>query len=204
MSSCCQNYKSSKIYTPTIALVGDAGVGKTTFLIRHGTGEFNTKHLDTQYQRNLQFSSNHGKINSKVLEFLDVPLRNSTELIDAFIVMFDLTKPLDSVKISHFYDQIKNQFGNRVPIILCGNKCDEINSFSKVFHSGILSLKKDMPYYHVSAKSNYQFEKPFLNIFRQLICIVLQTEVIFQPISVQQKVKTTQPTHAYNLRSKFK
>lgn len=55
-----------------------------------------------------------------------------------------------------------------IPIVLCGNKVDikdrKVKAKSITFHR-----KKSLQYYELSAKSNYNFEKPFLWIARKLI-----------------------------------
>jgi GTP-binding nuclear protein Ran len=54
-----------------------------------------------------------------------------------------------------------------IPIVLCGNKVDVKNRQVKTkmvnFHR-----KKSLQYYEISAKSNYNFEKPFLYLARKL------------------------------------
>lgn len=55
-----------------------------------------------------------------------------------------------------------------IPIVLCGNKVDikdrKVKAKSVLFHR-----KKNLHYFEISAKSNYNFEKPFLWIARKLI-----------------------------------
>ena len=52
-----------------------------------------------------------------------------------------------------------------IPIVLTGNKVDikdrKVKAKSIVFHR-----KKNLQYYDISAKSNYNFEKPFLWLAR--------------------------------------
>ncbi|CAL5434534.1 unnamed protein product [Camellia sinensis] len=54
-----------------------------------------------------------------------------------------------------------------IPIVLCGNKGDVKNRYVKAkqvtFHR-----KKNLQYYEISAKSNYNVEKPFLYLARKL------------------------------------
>ncbi|XP_010249982.1 PREDICTED: GTP-binding nuclear protein Ran1B-like [Nelumbo nucifera] len=54
-----------------------------------------------------------------------------------------------------------------IPIILCGNKVDvknrQVKAKQVTFHR-----KKNLQYYEISAKSNYNFEKPFLYLARKL------------------------------------
>ena len=55
-----------------------------------------------------------------------------------------------------------------IPVVLCGNKVDikdrKVKAKPIVFHQ-----KKNLQYYDISAKSNYNFEKPFLWLARKLI-----------------------------------
>lgn len=59
-----------------------------------------------------------------------------------------------------------------IPIVLCGNKVDVKNRQVKpkqvTFHR-----KKNLQYYEISAKSNYNYEKPFLYLARKLTGYVL-------------------------------
>jgi GTP-binding nuclear protein Ran len=54
-----------------------------------------------------------------------------------------------------------------IPAVLCGNKIDiadrKVTPKSITFHR-----MKNLQYYDISAKSNYNFEKPFLYICRRL------------------------------------
>lgn len=54
-----------------------------------------------------------------------------------------------------------------IPIVLCGNKvdCKDRKVKPKDIH---FHRKKNLQYYDISAKSNYNFEKPFLYIARKL------------------------------------
>merc|ERR1711972_1049745 len=73
------------------------------------------------------------------------------------------------------YGGVKNpdeRDGDRVceniPIVLCGNKVDvknrQVKAKQVTFHR-----KKNLQYYEISAKSNYNFEKPFLYLARKLV-----------------------------------
>lgn len=56
----------------------------------------------------------------------------------------------------------------QVPIVLVGNKVDvkerKVKAKTITFHR-----KKNLQYYDISAKSNYNFEKPFLWLARKLV-----------------------------------
>lgn len=56
---------------------------------------------------------------------------------------------------------------DHIPIVLCGNKVEvkdrKVKAKAITFHR-----KKNLQYYEISAKANYNFEKPFLWIARKL------------------------------------
>lgn len=59
-----------------------------------------------------------------------------------------------------------------IPIVLCGNKVDvkerKVKAKAITFHR-----KKNLQYYDISAKSNYNFEKPFLYVSPNLTSSVI-------------------------------
>ena len=61
-----------------------------------------------------------------------------------------------------------------IPVVLCGNKVDvknrQVKAKSVTYHR-----KKNLQYYEISAKSNYNFEKPFLYLARKLAGWVLSS-----------------------------
>ena len=67
-----------------------------------------------------------------------------------------------------------------IPIVLCGNKVDvknrQVKAKQVTFHR-----KKNLQYYEISAKSNYNFEKPFLYLAKKLAGYV--TECLLLPPS---------------------
>ena len=61
-----------------------------------------------------------------------------------------------------------------IPVVLCGNKVDvknrQVKAKTVTYHR-----KKNLQYYEISAKSNYNFEKPFLYLARKLAGWVLSS-----------------------------
>eukprot|EP00766_Chilomastix_caulleryi_P000708 gnl/Chilomastix_caulleri/1688.p2 GENE.gnl/Chilomastix_caulleri/1688~~gnl/Chilomastix_caulleri/1688.p2 ORF type:complete len:108 (+),score=34.92 gnl/Chilomastix_caulleri/1688:351-674(+) len=55
----------------------------------------------------------------------------------------------------------------RIPIVLVGNKID---SKDRKVHSRnvVVQYQKNIPYHEISAKSNFNVEKPFLTLARRL------------------------------------
>ena len=81
--------------------------------------------------------------------------------------MFDVTSRVTYKNVPNWHRDLVRVCEN-IPIVLTGNKVDikdrKVKAKSIVFHR-----KKNLQYYDISAKSNYNFEKPFLWLARKLI-----------------------------------
>ncbi|KAL6212122.1 hypothetical protein ACLB2K_017343 [Fragaria x ananassa] len=90
------------------------------------------------------------------------------------IIMFDLTARLTYKNVPTWHRDLCRVCEN-IPIVLCGNKVDvknrQVKAKQVTFHR-----KKNLQYYEISAKSNYNFEKPFLYLARKLAG---NTELVF-------------------------
>lgn len=156
-----------------LILVGDGGVGKTTFVKRHMTGEFEKKYVATMgvEVHPLCFYTNVGPV---IFNCWDTAGQEKFGgLRDGYyiggqsaIIMFDVTARVTYKNVPHWYKDLVRICEN-IPIVLCGNKTDckdrKVKPKDILFHR-----KKNLQYYDISAKSNYNFEKPFLYIARKL------------------------------------
>jgi GTP-binding nuclear protein Ran len=81
--------------------------------------------------------------------------------------MFDVTSRVTYKNVPNWHMDLVRVCEN-IPIVLCGNKVEikdrKVKAKSIVFHR-----KKNLQYCDTSAKSNYNFEKPFLWLARKLI-----------------------------------
>ncbi len=163
-------------YTFKIVLVGDGGVGKTVFVKRHKIGEFEKKYVATLgvEVHPLDFRTNYGVVRFNMWDTAGQEkfggLRDGYYILSqGAIVMFDLTNRQSYINAEKWYDGVtaKNLNLQDIPIVLCGNKVDVVQRQVKP-HQIHLHQKLEIPYYDISAKSNYNFEKPFLNLARKL------------------------------------
>ena len=80
--------------------------------------------------------------------------------------MFDVTTRITYKNIPKWYKDLTRICEN-IPIVLVGNKVDQkdrkVKARQITFHR-----KRNLQYFDISAKSNYQYEKPFLWILRNL------------------------------------
>eukprot|EP01040_Poterioochromonas_malhamensis_P001567 gene1568-1659_t len=130
-----------------LILVGDGGVGKTTFVKRHLTGEFEKKYVATLGVEvyPLRFHTNCGTIQFNVWDTAEM-----VTISKASVLLLYLTRVCENI-----------------PIVLCGNKVEvkdrKVKAKQITFHR-----KKNLQYYEISAKVNYNFEKPFLWLTRKV------------------------------------
>mmetsp|Transcript_4747 Transcript_4747/g.8429 ORF Transcript_4747/g.8429 Transcript_4747/m.8429 type:complete len:214 (+) Transcript_4747:242-883(+) len=156
-----------------LILVGDGGVGKTTFVKRHLTGEFERKYVATLGVdvHPLDFHTDHGKIKFNVWDTAGQEkyggLRDGYYIQgECAIIMFDVTSRITYKHVPNWHRDLV-RVCDTIPIVLVGNKVDikerKVKAKQVIFHR-----KKNLPYYDISAKSNYHFEKPFLWLARKL------------------------------------
>ncbi|KAI6109564.1 GTP-binding nuclear protein RAN [Pisolithus sp. B1] len=143
--------QQTEVAIPTfkLVLVGDGGTGKTTFVKRHLTGEFEKKYIATLgvEVHPLAFTTNFGTICFNVWD--TAGQEKFGGLRDGYyiqgqcgIIMFDVTSRITYKNVPNWHRDLERVCEN-IPIVLCGNKVD--------------------------VKSNYNFEKPFLWLARKLV-----------------------------------
>lgn len=168
-----------------LVLVGDGGTGKTTFVKRHLTGEFEKKYIATLGVEihPLKFYTNFGIILFNCWDTAGQEkfggLRDGYYIQgQCAIIMFDVTSRITYKNVPSWHKDLVRVCEN-IPIVLCGNKVDvkerKVKAKSITFHR-----KKNLQYYDISAKSNYNFEKPFLWLARKL-CGEAELEFVEMP-----------------------
>ena len=81
--------------------------------------------------------------------------------------MFDVYNRITYKNVAKWYQQL-TRVCEGIPIVLVGNKVDVPDRKVKA-RQILFPRKHGLQYYDISAKTNYQFEKPFLWILRKLI-----------------------------------
>merc|ERR1711920_792494 len=149
-------------------------MGKTTFVKRHITGEFDKVYKPTKgcEVTSIVYYTNHGPIRFNIWDTAGQEklgkLRECYYIgAHCAIIMFDLTTRVSYNNVPKWYKDLTKICEN-IPIVLVGNKVDvkdrKVKAKQITFHR-----KKNLQYYDISAKSNYQFEKPFLWLARKLV-----------------------------------
>lgn len=156
-----------------LVLIGDGGVGKTTFVKRHLTGEYEKRYIATVgvEVHPLRFSTSRGIVIFNVWD--TAGQEKLSGLRDGYyiggqcgIIMFDVTSRITYKNVPKWHRDLVRVCEN-IPIVLVGNKVDvkdrKVKAKQITYHR-----RHNLQYFDVSAKSNYQFEKPFLWLARRL------------------------------------
>ena len=120
----------------------------------------------------MPFFTNHGQVNFNVWDTAGQEKLGG--LRDGYyiggncgIIMFDVCSRITYSNVPKWYKDL-TRVCDAIPIVLVGNKVDvrdrKVKAKQITFHR-----KKNLQYYDISAKSNYQFEKPFVWLLRRMV-----------------------------------
>ena len=145
-----------------IMLVGDGGVGKTAFIRRYITGNFEKKYEPTDETEvvPVHFETSKGHIIFDVLDTSGIQPNDYFKEVQAAIIMFSLTSRISYNNVPIWYSLIRDVFPD-IPVVLCGNKADVVDHHNFV-------INEIFDYYEISSKTGYNLDKPFSYILRQL------------------------------------
>eukprot|EP01091_Cochliopodium_minus_P009141 TRINITY_DN2185_c0_g1_i1.p1 TRINITY_DN2185_c0_g1~~TRINITY_DN2185_c0_g1_i1.p1 ORF type:complete len:267 (+),score=67.56 TRINITY_DN2185_c0_g1_i1:46-846(+) len=173
-----------------LIIIGEYGVGKKTLLKRFNYSNFNKKYVATIGAEiyPFHFKLNFGKI------IMDCCAYSGNEKFgrprDAFyigskavIIMFDVTSRVTYKKVSSWYKDATRVLGENVPVVIVGNKIDVSVLERKVKPKQIdFPKRKNLPYFEISAKSNYNTENLFLEVSRLVIGVKNGVEFVERPL----------------------
>ena len=166
-----------------VFVLGSAGAGKTTFLERSRTGEFRTKYTatvgtDVQLQKLYTSRGELAFVTHELAgqECYNNPFEQSgIEEADAVLIFFDVMSIASMKSAGIYYHAVIHLVRAGTPIALVANKVDCRDR--KVTPAMIVSFcaklmgfgGKRVPHYDFSAKTNYNFDKPFRYLARALL-----------------------------------
>jgi GTPase SAR1 family protein len=158
-------------------VLGNKNIGKTSFIERYFSGDFETesktksKIKDIPFSFSIQSSSTFSIQSHKFTRVFEV--HESEEYIpnfDCYILMFDINDLETYKDLLRFIEILKPNKINNVlkPFVIVGNKCDimsdtAIREFSKVLDTDLYERVITF-----SCKSCYNIDKPFLKLIREI------------------------------------
>ncbi|KAL9641816.1 hypothetical protein ABK040_011801 [Willaertia magna] len=163
-------YQQQYHYIPTykLIIIGDGGVGKTSFInllkkqINH-IPKFEPKYITTAHHdiSPIIFNTSKGKIKFNIWDTCGQEkfggLRDGHYIqTDCAILMFDITFRQSYKNIPTWYKDIVRVCNENIPMVLCGNKLDVGDEFRKVKRKVVTFHKRkdiNMEYFEVSVKN---------------------------------------------------
>ena len=148
----------------SVRLLGDAGAGKTAFLKRHTTGQFEARYIPTESRSiavcQVGFQTPTGRVVYSVWDCAGAERHAPMDWArtDAFMVMFDLGSRL-AYKNARWWIERARAFSPTAPILLVGTKSE---SASRKLARAQVALHHEfaIPYVEVSSRSDSK-DAPF-------------------------------------------
>ena len=150
-----------------VVLVGNKGVGKTTFIKRHLTGNFDAKYIATMGVEvtPLTFYTNHGTIVLKVWDCAGDPNSDGYyQGAQGCICMYSAED--NSHKSADSWLNSVHGVAKGIPAVFCCNKMDAISG--SLPGPGAFKLWATK-HYSISTMNGFRFMEPFLGLARMLM-----------------------------------
>jgi len=153
-------------------ILGDSGVGKSTFLRRHATGQFKAQHVPTEglMVYTLLLQTNYQAL---ALELWDVAgderhggLHNGYFFFaKCAIIMFDLNVPRSAINVARWLRSLEEICGKQLPIVICGNKAE----LDRIPLNILYRQQGNLDYCEMSARVAWNMEAPLELLCRRLL-----------------------------------
>ncbi len=154
----------------SVGVIGYPFVGKSTYITRLHTAKYVSEYTPTVNPKttHLKFFMKGSDGVVKPLTIIANEFSYDGSKIpkqDGYLLMFDLMQRHTYDKLDDIYNCYELDSSDK--IILCGNKCDNIETDIKDseinFHR-----EKNIIYYPLSVRSNYNYEKPIQTLTRKM------------------------------------
>ncbi|ELP89899.1 hypothetical protein EIN_472770 [Entamoeba invadens IP1] len=162
-----------------IMLLGCNNVGKTSIVTRFVCNKFTKVYEPTLDEPEIISVTVDGDI--YLLELLDVAnceelsayREHNIHISDGFIVVYSITNSSSFYQVTHFIETIYRIFdkesSERIPMVLCGNKCDmECNRIVTTKEGRKLAEELNILFYEVSAKNNINIKEVVNDLLREV------------------------------------
>ena len=148
--------------TVNCVILGNSGVGKTTFIKRCATGEFQEEYIPTTetIKTILEFQGDSELVQFHVYDGCSSD--NYPENVDCAIILCDFTNSKTSDVMKH-YEAIHAFCGKPIPIVICGNKADDIYANYGDWYKLVRKFPHEVANCAISTKENRgtNIKKPF-------------------------------------------
>ena len=160
-----------------LSVLGNSGVGKTSFIMKFTDNTFQESYLATY---GIDFKTKYVNINNNKYRvdlydtagqerFRSISI-NSIRMSDGVILIYDITNESSYENISTWMDNIYDIKGKGFPVIIIGNKCDKEEERQVPKKKGEeLAKRYKITFFETSNKIGTNIEETVLKIINQII-----------------------------------
>ncbi|KAL8625642.1 GTP-binding protein Di-Ras2 [Nucella lapillus] len=171
-----------------VVVFGAGGVGKSSLVLRFVRGTFRESYVPTiedTYRQviscnkqvcTLQITDTTGSHQFPAMQRLSISKGH------AFILVFSITSRQSLEELKPIYDEIVEIKGDMeaIPIMLVGNKCDEVNREVSQTEAAEISKRWNCAFLETSAKTNHNVKELFQELLqlekRRTVSLQLETK----------------------------
>ena len=158
-----------------VLLVGDGGVGKTSYVRRLGTGTFTSIYNSTigVEIHPLEIPTKNGDVKLDIWDTAGQeklgPLRDKYYYdADFAIIMFDLCSRITLTNVPRWVNDISRVCNGGIPTILIGNKADRADRKVTQSHKIQQGSTDFLAYFETSVKNNININEPIRLLLDQI------------------------------------
>ena len=168
-------YTNQDDYLIKLLIIGDLGVGKTSFLLRFTDNNFTTSHQTTI---GIDYKQKEMDIDGKVikLQIWDTAGQERFKTITqsyykgamGIILTYDCTNEQSFNNIRNWVQQTKMYASDNVSMVLIGNKCDLLNVRVTTEQGEALAQELGIKFFETSAKTSLNVKNTFRCIVKEI------------------------------------
>ena len=160
-----------------LSVLGNSGVGKTSFIMKFTDNTFQESYLATY---GIDFKTKYVDINNKKYRvdlydtagqerFRSISV-NSIRMSDGVILIYDITNEFSYETINTWMENIYQVKGKDFPVILIGNKCDAVRERVVIKEKGEqLAKQYNISFFETSNKMGTNIEEAGLKLINKII-----------------------------------
>ncbi|CAG5128974.1 unnamed protein product, partial [Candidula unifasciata] len=191
-------------YMFKVLLIGNSGVGKTSFLFRYADNSFTSTFVST-VGIDFKVKSILRKNRRIKLQIWDTAGQERYRTITTayyrgamgFVLMYDVTNEVSFGAVQDWIYQIKIHSCANVPIVIVGNKSDQANRIVQQQEGQLLATSLGLDFFETSAKENVNVSAVFDRLV-DLICDKMSELVDVDPNMINDAAKSTRLTERPN------